>query len=47
MPSLEGIKDWINGGLPSAEELAGKPVLVHFWSVSCYICHNVAADVAK
>jgi thiol-disulfide isomerase/thioredoxin len=47
MPSLEGIKDWINGGLPSAEELAGKPVLVHFWSVSCYICHNVAEDVAK
>jgi len=46
MPSLDGVSTWINGGAPSDEELAGKPLLVHFWSVSCYICHNVAADVA-
>ena len=47
LPSLDGVADWINGGLPAAEELAGKPVLVHFWSVSCYICHDVATEVAK
>ena len=47
MPSLDGVSDWINGGPTKAEELAGKPLLVHFWSVSCYICHNVAEDVAK
>jgi len=35
-----------NGGRPSDEELAGHPVLVHFWSVSCYICHNVADVVS-
>jgi thiol-disulfide isomerase/thioredoxin len=46
LPSLEGVSTWI-GGAPSDEELAGKPLLVHFWSVSCYICHDVAAEVAK
>jgi thiol-disulfide isomerase/thioredoxin len=46
MPSLDGIADWENGGRPSDEELAGHPVLVHFWSVSCYICHNVADVVS-
>ena len=46
MPSLDGIADWENGGKPSDEALAGHPVLVHFWSVSCYICHNVADVVS-
>ena len=47
LPSLDGVATWINGSQPTAEELAGKPLLVHFWSVSCYICHNVAAEVAR
>ena len=46
LPSLEGVPTWI-GGAPSDEELAGKPLLVHFWSVTCSICHNVADEVAK
>ena len=46
MPSLDGVATWINGGEPKAEDLAGKPVLVHFWSLSCYICHNVAETVS-
>ena len=46
LPSLAGVADWV-GGAPTAQELAGKPLLIHFWSVSCYICHNVAAEVAK
>jgi thiol-disulfide isomerase/thioredoxin len=46
LPSLDGVADWV-GGEPTAQELAGKPLLIHFWSVSCYICHNVAAEVAK
>jgi len=45
-PSFEGVADWINGA-PESEELAGKPLLVHFWSVSCSICHDVAAEVAR
>jgi thiol-disulfide isomerase/thioredoxin len=46
-PSLDGVPTWLNGGEPKAEELAGKPLLVHFYSVSCYICHNVADEVAR
>jgi len=47
LPSLDGVATWINGSAAKAEELAGKPLLVHFWSLSCSICHNVAEDVAK
>jgi len=46
MPSFDGVGTWLNGAAPSPERLAGKPVLVHFWSLSCYICHDVAAQVA-
>lgn len=46
LPSLDGVSTWINGA-PTGEELAGKPLLVHFWSVSCSICHDVAAEVAR
>ena len=46
MPSLDGVADWANGGQPSAQALAGRPVLVHFWSTSCHICHDVAGVVA-
>jgi hypothetical protein len=45
MPSLDGVAHWINGGEPSADALAGRPVLVHFWSISCYICHDVVGQV--
>jgi thioredoxin-like negative regulator of GroEL len=47
LPSFDGVGSWINGGAPTPDELAGKPVLVHFWSVSCYICHDVAAQVGE
>ncbi|HEY0383341.1 MAG TPA: hypothetical protein VGC72_14195, partial [Candidatus Elarobacter sp.] len=46
LPALDGVSDWVNGE-PKGEELAGKPLLVHFWSLSCYMCHDVAAEVAK
>jgi thiol-disulfide isomerase/thioredoxin len=39
MPELTGATEWINGE-PKPEELAGSPVLVHFWAVSCHICHE-------
>jgi thiol-disulfide isomerase/thioredoxin len=45
LPSLDGGARWINGGPPSDEDLAGKPVFVQFWSLSCYICHNVVDQV--
>ena len=46
LPSFAGVADWLNGE-PSTEALAGKPVLVHFWSLSCYLCHDTAAQVAQ
>ena len=39
MPELSGATEWINGE-ETRETLAGSPVLIHFWSVSCYICKN-------
>ena len=45
LPSLDGVSNWINGGQPTAADLAGHPVLVHFWSISCYICHDVVERV--
>lgn len=46
-PSFDGVAAWINGAAPAPEELAGKPLLVHFWSISCYLCHDVAEQVAQ
>ncbi|MGO0063141.1 redoxin domain-containing protein [Brevibacillus fluminis] len=37
LPDFPGVTEWVNGQATKAE-LAGKPVLVHFWSVSCYMC---------
>ena len=39
MPELTGATEWLNGGVDAAS-LQGHPVLVHFWAVSCHICHD-------
>jgi thiol-disulfide isomerase/thioredoxin len=39
MPDLEGATEWLNSET-NRDQLAGSPTLVHFWSVSCYICKN-------
>lgn len=44
LPSLEGAALWINGA-PDPEALRDRPVVVQFWSVSCYICHDVVEQV--
>jgi thiol-disulfide isomerase/thioredoxin len=46
MPALDGATEWVNGE-PGAADLAGKPVLVHFWSISCGSCHEVMAKVKE
>lgn len=39
MPKLDGATEWFGGTQANAEAQAeGRPVLVHFWSVSCGIC---------
>jgi thiol-disulfide isomerase/thioredoxin len=41
MPSLDGATEWFGGTQAHAEaEIAGRPTLVHFWSVSCGICKD-------
>lgn len=44
LPSFDGVTFWINGQ-PTEAELEDRPVLVHFWSLSCYLCHNVVEQV--
>ena len=39
MPEFTGATEW-QGGTVERETLVGSPTLVHFWSVSCYICKN-------
>ena len=44
LPSLEGVAVWVNGE-PKPAELDDRAVLVHFWSISCYVCHGVVDRV--
>jgi thiol-disulfide isomerase/thioredoxin len=44
MPELAGVNEWVNGEVSKAD-LAGKPVLVHFWSISCGLCKKSLPDV--
>lgn len=39
LPDFSGATNWINGQ-PERASLFGHPLLVHFWSVSCYLCHE-------
>ncbi|WP_134684203.1 redoxin domain-containing protein [Brevibacillus migulae] len=39
LPDFPGITEWFNSQVSKAD-LAGKPVLVHFWSVSCHMCKD-------
>jgi thiol-disulfide isomerase/thioredoxin len=38
LPSFHGVAHWRNGPAPTEAELAGKPVLVHFFSSGCPLC---------
>lgn len=46
MPELSGAVEWWNtDSQPSREE--GTVTLVHFWAVSCHICHETMDDVVR
>ncbi|WP_199615734.1 redoxin domain-containing protein [Paenibacillus alkalitolerans] len=37
LPEFQGVSEWVNGEASKAD-LAGKPVLIHFWAISCHMC---------
>ena len=47
MPPLEGATGSYNAEGFDPGALAGHPTLVHFWSVSCHICHEVMDEVLR
>ena len=47
LPSLEGGTDWFNSDPIKFEDLAGKPVLIHFWSISCGSCKESLPDIDR
>ncbi|WP_078381222.1 redoxin domain-containing protein [Sutcliffiella halmapala] len=44
MPELTGATEWINEEV-TKDELIGKPTLIHFWSVSCYLCKEAMPEI--
>jgi thiol-disulfide isomerase/thioredoxin len=40
LPSFEGVPQWRNGEAPAQNDIAGKPVLVHFFSSGCPLCRE-------
>lgn len=45
LPELGGATTWINGKVTKEELLGEKATLIHFWSVSCYICKEAMPDL--
>lgn len=45
MPEINGATTWINGELTKQELIGEKPTLVHFWSVSCYLCKEAMPEI--
>jgi thiol-disulfide isomerase/thioredoxin len=47
IPAIEGATDWFNDATFTSSEFGKQPTLVHFWSVSCHICHEVMDEVVS
>ncbi|WP_342463137.1 redoxin domain-containing protein [Ureibacillus sp. FSL K6-8385] len=45
LPELDGATAWINGQVTKKDLLGEKPVLIHFWSVSCHLCKESMPDL--
>jgi len=46
LPSFEGAYGWL-GDAAGRDALLGAPILVHFWSVSCYLCKGNYPTIRK
>ena len=48
LPSLEGATEWLSGSADEAlNDAKGRPLLIHFWSVSCGMCKENLPRVAE
>jgi len=47
LPELDGATSWINGEITATELRGHGPTLVHFWALSCPICHENMPKVAE
>ncbi len=47
MPPLRPVHRWLNGGPVRESDLRGRPVLVHFWALSCAACKEQLPRVAE
>jgi thiol-disulfide isomerase/thioredoxin len=47
LPSLEGATEWFNAEGFTPDNVKNRPLLVHFWAVSCHICHEVMPEVVN
>ncbi len=47
MPELNGATTWLNGEVKRKQLVGDKPTLIHFWSVSCYLCKEAMPDINK
>jgi thiol-disulfide isomerase/thioredoxin len=45
LPELIGATTWINGEVTKQDLIGEKPSLVHFWSVSCYLCREAISEI--
>ncbi|NLB96987.1 MAG: redoxin domain-containing protein [Armatimonadetes bacterium] len=45
LPPLDGATEWVNSGPVGSADLAGRPLLVHFWALSCHSCHEMMPTV--
>lgn len=47
MPPLRDAAGWLNGGPVEPSDLAGAPVLIHFWSQGCPTCKEQLPAVRR
>ena len=47
IPELLGATYWINGDTTKEKLVGENPTLIHFWSVSCYMCKEMMGEVNK
>lgn len=46
IPAIDGATDWL-GEVPNIHNYQGKLLLIHFWAMSCHICHDNAPKIQQ